>query len=117
MLTKRFDNFEVKVDGDGRTVTGYGSIFGNVDQGGDIVVSGAFQKSISSGRKPRMLWNHDSNTVIGVWTEFKEDAKGLRLEGKLADTAKGNEVKELIRIGAIDGLSIGYRRRCCATQA
>lgn len=108
MLTKHFNEFELKVEGDGRTITGYGSIFGNADLGGDIVAKGAFVESIKS-RKPKMLYQHDPNRVIGVWNSFKEDEKGLQLEGKLADTPLGNEIKELIRIEAVSGLSIGYK--------
>ena len=41
---------------------------------------------------------------------MEEDEKGLRVEGKLAlGTQRGKEVYELMKMGAIDGLSIGYK--------
>lgn len=110
METKSLDIFELKMDSTQEgVVIGYGSVFGNIDRGGDIVAKGAFTDSLASGRKPKMLFQHDPSDVIGVWTEATEDEKGLRVVGKLANTPKGNEVKELIKIGAIEGLSIGYR--------
>lgn len=106
---KSFEQFELKADGDGSTVTGYGAIFGNVDQGGDVIIEGAFAESLKTDRKIKMLWNHRPDQPIGLWTSIAEDEKGLKVEGKIADTPKGNEVKELIKMGAIDSLSIGYR--------
>jgi HK97 family phage prohead protease len=58
---------------------------------------------------PAMLWQHDSNEPIGVWTEMVEDSKGLRIKGKLAlDTTRGKEAHALLKMGALNGLSIGF---------
>lgn len=108
-IDHKFVSFEVKAEGEARTITGRGSVFGNVDRGGDIVAAGAFSESIASGRKVAMLWQHDAREVIGVWTAVKQDGEGLLLEGVLADTPRGNEVYALLKMGALDGLSIGYR--------
>ena len=92
--------------------SGYASIFGNKDLGNDVVVQGAFQKSIRAkgARKIKMLFQHDTKAPIGVYTKVREDAQGLYVEGKLAmQTQKGREVYELMKMGAIDGLSVGYR--------
>ena len=92
--------------------SGYASIFGNKDLGNDVVVQGAFQKSIRAkgARKIKMLFQHDTKQPIGVYTKVREDAQGLYVEGKLAmQTQKGREVYELMKMGAIDGLSVGYR--------
>ena len=92
--------------------SGYASIFGNKDLGNDVVVQGAFQKSIRAkgARKIKMLLQHDTKEPIGVYTKVREDAQGLYVEGKLAmQTQKGREVYELMKMGAIDGLSVGYR--------
>lgn len=100
---------EVKADAEG-VIEGYGSIFGNTDLGGDIVAKGAFTESLKSGRRPSMLFQHDPDRVLGVWDEVTEDEKGLRLKGRLAQkTALGGDVAELARMGAIDGLSIGFQ--------
>lgn len=86
---------------------GYGSVFNNMDQGRDIVLPGAFKGAVAS--KVKLLWQHDVRQPIGVYDELEEDEKGLRLKGRLAlKTAKGAEAYELLRMGAIDGLSIGF---------
>ena len=57
-----------------------------------------------------MLWQHDPNQPIGTWTVVREDKRGLYVEGKLAKgVAKASEVLELMRSGAVDGLSIGFK--------
>ncbi|WP_374290195.1 HK97 family phage prohead protease [Paenirhodobacter enshiensis] len=112
-------NLEFKLAGlDEATVTeegtfsGYASRFGIVDQGGDVVEPGAYTKSLASGRAPAMLWQHNPDIPIGIWTAVKEDATGLRVEGKLdLNTVKGSEAHSLLKMGAIKGLSIGYRTR------
>lgn len=94
------------------TFTGYASRFNVVDDGGDLVRPGAYAKSLAGGKSIKMLWQHDPNQPIGIWTSVTEDEKGLRVEGKLAlATAKGREVYELMKMGAIEGLSIGYRTK------
>lgn len=97
---------EVREDG---TFTGYGSVFGNVDAYGDIVEAGAFAKSIEK-KKPALLWQHDPTQPIGVWEEISEDKHGLLMRGRLliGKVAKATEARELLKAGAISGLSIGY---------
>lgn len=108
-IEHKFLRLAIKADEEG-AVEGYGSVSGNVDRGGDIVMAGAFTESLDEMGMPRMLWQHDMREVIGVWDEAVEDAKGLRLKGRLAlSTQKGREAHELIKMGAINGLSIGYR--------
>ena len=100
---------EFKAAKDG-TVEGYGAIFGNIDKGYDLVEAGAFADSLKGGVKVKMLWQHDPYNPIGVWDEVKEDDKGLWVKGRiLADVEKGREATALVKAGAIDGLSIGYR--------
>lgn len=108
-MERKFIPFDVKADENSREISGYGSVFGNVDLGGDIVIAGAFSKSIGSGRKVRMLFQHDTDKVVGAWTSVSEDENGLKVSGVLADTPRGNEIYQLLKMGAIDGLSIGYR--------
>jgi HK97 family phage prohead protease len=91
-------------------IAGYGSVFDNVDSGGDIVMRGAFKECIDSGKRPKMLWQHDPSQPIGAWDEMREDENGLYMAGRISKRAtKGAEVAELVKMGAIDGLSIGYR--------
>jgi len=114
METKHFDvGFEIKaVNADG-TVEGYGSVFGVKDSYADVIQKGAFVQSIKTHREsksmPALLWQHDASQPIGIWTEMSEDDNGLMLKGKLAmDTVKGKEAHALLKMGAINGLSIGF---------
>ncbi|MBV1864282.1 MAG: HK97 family phage prohead protease [Rhodobacteraceae bacterium] len=95
-------------------ISGYASVFGAADQGGDVVVKGAYGRSLmalaAGGRSVKMLWQHDPARPIGVWDEVREDKKGLWVKGRiLVDVQAGSEALALISAGAIDGLSIGYR--------
>ena len=95
---------------DGTIISGYASLFGKSDQGGDTVARGAYAASLTTGRSIKMLWQHDPAQPIGVWDEVHEDDKGLWVKGRLlTDVVKGREAASLIGAGAIDGLSIGYR--------
>ncbi|TWI38234.1 HK97 family phage prohead protease [Paracoccus sulfuroxidans] len=93
----------------GRNISGYGSVSGNVDSGGDVVMPGAFSESLKSGRKVKMLWNHNSDEPCGVWADIVEDERGLKVSGIISETARGKDVIALLKDGAIDSLSIGYR--------
>lgn len=99
---------------EGSVISGYASLFGKCDQGGDVVQTGAYAQSLSKitakGGSVKMLWQHDPAQPIGIWDEVREDAKGLWVKGRiLTDVAQGKEAAALIGAGAIDGLSIGYR--------
>lgn len=88
---------------------GYASVFNVVDQGLDSVQPGAFSKTLGR-RKVKMLWQHDTSQPIGVWDEIREDDKGLYVKGRcLPEVAKGAEALALMRAGALDSMSIGYR--------
>lgn len=102
---------------------GYGAVFGNVDAYGDVIEPGAFATylaDVKNGKQswPAMLLQHggwgmsaEDLTPIGVWTDLAEDGNGLKVSGKLADTPRGREIHQLMKMQprpAIDGLSIGY---------
>jgi HK97 family phage prohead protease len=104
----------VTVTADHVTVAGHASLWGAPDQGGDIVERGACAASLqrlrAEGSTVKMLWQHDPAQPIGIWDEVREDDRGLYVRGRiLADVEKGREAAALVRAGAIDGLSIGYR--------
>lgn len=99
------------VAGDG-TFSGYASLFGEVDLGRDAIEPGAFAASLvkRGAGGVRMLFQHDPAEVIGRWTVLREDERGLYVEGKLAtDVERAREVLALMKAGALDGLSIGFR--------
>jgi hypothetical protein len=104
---------EIRAVSDDGTIEGYGSVFGVRDDYDDIIAAGAFVDSLkahkASGTMPAMLWQHDADEPIGVWTEMTEDAKGLRVKGQLAlETVRGKEAHALLKLGALNGLSIGF---------
>lgn len=108
-MERKHLQLEWKADAEGQ-IEGYGSVFDVVDNGGDIVAAGAFKRSLASGRKVKMLLQHEASDVVGVWEEVAEDGQGLRVKGRLlTGVAKAREALELVRAGALDGLSIGYR--------
>lgn len=95
---------------DSGAIEGHGSIANNIDLGGDVVKSGAFQRTLaaSKGALP-ILFNHDPAEPIGVWEEMREDGKGLFVKGRLnMEVARAREIHALLKQGAIKGLSIGY---------
>lgn len=121
MAAKTLDfDFEVKEVTAAGNFTGYGSVYNIVDQGGDIVASGAFAESIatftSKGRMPSMLFGHQAGQLPpGAFQSVKEDAAGLWLDGNLAiDTQRGGDLHKLMKmkpVSAISGLSIGFVTR------
>jgi HK97 family phage prohead protease len=107
METKQL-NLEVKATDEG-IIEGYGSVFDVLDSYGDRIEVGAFAETIRK-RKPKMLWQHDMGDPIGAWDEVAEDAKGLLMRGRIAvKSTRGRDAVELVKAGAIDGLSIGFR--------
>tara|TARA_R110000851_G_scaffold312144_2_gene472627 strand:+ start:130 stop:963 length:834 start_codon:yes stop_codon:yes gene_type:complete len=91
---------------------GYGSIFNNTDLGNDVIVNGAFTKSIkkTGAKGVKLLYQHKTDMPIGVYESIEEDEKGLKVRGRLAmKTQAGRETYELMKMGALDGLSIGFR--------
>jgi len=101
----------IDADEDG-SFEGYASVFGNKDLGNDVIKQGAFAKSIYE-KKPRqikLLYQHKTDEPIGVIDSLEEDKRGLKIKGRLAmGTQKGKEVYELMKMGALDSMSIGYR--------
>lgn len=104
---------QIKAVGDDGMIEGYASVFGVIDNYDDVIAAGAFGQTLNehktAGTMPAMLWQHDSDSPIGVWTEMVEDANGLRVKGMLAlATERGKEAQALLKMGAINGLSIGF---------
>jgi len=100
--------FKIKAVSEDGLFSGYGSVFGVIDSYKEVVAPGAFAESLSQ-RTPALLWQHRSGEPIGVYSALREDQTGLYVEGKLAlKTARGAEAYELLKMGAISGLSIGF---------
>ena len=96
----------------GLMIQGYASLWGVADLNGDVVARGAFADSLkrTGAGGVRMLHQHESRAVIGVWDEIVEDGRGLFVRGRIADwSAEARYAQALSRAGALDGLSIGFR--------
>ena len=104
---------EIKTEGEAEgEFEGYASTFGNVDKGNDVVVNGAFRKSLRRRpyNKVKLLYQHRTDEPIGVFKGMREDENGLYVKGQLAmGTQKGREVYELMKMGALDAMSIGFK--------
>jgi HK97 family phage prohead protease len=103
--------FELKSLEDG-AFEGYASLFNREDLGHDDIAPGAFRESLLNrgAARIKMLFQHDPADPIGVWDEVREDARGLYVRGRLMTAvAKAREVLALMRAGALDGLSIGFK--------
>jgi uncharacterized protein len=100
---------------------GYASLFGQPDLGRDVVASGAFGDSLDrrgGASGIRLLWQHDPSQPVGVWSEIRQDRRGLYVRGALnLSVARGRELFALLQQGAVAGLSIGYRTEKAHTDA
>lgn len=118
--TRRGDTLDFDVrfaaDDDAGTFTGHAAVFGERNSFNEIVKPGAFARTLADhhtrGTRPPMLWSHRTDEIIGVWTSITEDERGLAVTGKLVtETARGREAHALLKAGALNGLSIGFRTR------
>lgn len=101
-------------EGAGVRFAGYASIFNRLDSGRDIVVPGAFQRTLGDAalRPLPLLWQHDPAQPIGLIEAMVEDRVGLRVIGALTTQAqRGADAAALLKAGALTGLSFGYRIR------
>ena len=89
-------------------IKGYGSYFGNKDSDNDVIVKGAYKKTIAeNGERVKYLYQHDMNQPIGKMTELYEDDKGLVFVAEIAKTQMGMDVVELMKSGVITENSVG----------
>jgi uncharacterized protein len=111
-LESKFTALDLKSITEDGAFEGYASLFNREDMGGDIVLPGAFTQSLATRGAAgiKLLFQHNPSEPIGVWHRIVEDARGLYARGRLMlDVARGREIHTLMRAGAIDGLSIGFR--------
>jgi HK97 family phage prohead protease len=94
------------------TIEGYASLFGEVDHARDMVMPGAFARTLRTRglRRIPMLFQHDPAEPIGIWQELREDMRGLYARGRLIpEVVRARELLALLKEGASDGLSIGFK--------
>lgn len=101
--------FEVKNLDEAGYIEGVAAGYGNVDFGNDRIMPGAFSRSITAKKAVPMLLYHKQDRPVGKWGSFAESDSGLVVEGKISTkTRDGGEAYELVKDGALAGLSIGY---------
>jgi HK97 family phage prohead protease len=104
------------LDADG-TFKGYASVFDVIDLDQDMIVKGAFKKTLSDWKKrkalPPVVWQHDFRNPVGPYKAMEEDDHGLAVEGLLLvdEVQKAREARALMKHKAVSGLSIGFITR------
>jgi len=102
------------MDTRGRTLTGYACVYGaeSRDLGGftETIRPGAFASVMDAD--VRALLNHDPNQVLGRTRagtlRLHDEQRGLRFEADLPDSPLGENVREAVRRGDIDGASFRF---------
>ncbi len=114
MPNMKFENIEAPITI--APIMGYASIYNVADTNNDIMAKTVFDKNISKKLIPptqshvKMLYQHKVDCPVGCWNEFKSDDKGLFVKGfLLLDAPMANEIYELLKGGALNGLSVGFK--------
>ena len=111
-MQKMTTSLELKsLDEQGR-FAGYASLFGNVDNQNDLMMCGAFTQTLAqkTPHEIKLLWQHQMDEPIGQIEKLFEDENGLYMEGRLLlSVQRAREAYDLVKLGALEGLSIGYR--------
>ena len=109
-------DLEIRQEGDGMTLRGYAAVFNSPSQPLpfiETIASGAFRDSLNSRNDVKLLWNHDTGTVLGSTRSgtltLSEDAHGLLVEASLPDTQAGRDAATLIKRGDVNAFSFGFR--------
>jgi HK97 family phage prohead protease len=109
-------DLEIRAEGDGMTLRGYAAVFNSPSQPlpfTETIAPGAFRASLGSNNDVKLLWNHDTGTVLGSTRAgtltLTEDAKGLLVEAHLPDTQAGRDAATLIKRGDVNAFSFGFR--------
>ena len=110
MITKSTDA-GIKASDTGGFV-GYAARFLNIDRQGDIILPGAFQKSIQEFMDSGglVLSDHENKTsaVIGTLNDATEDRSGLMVDVTFSATKAGQEIRTLLREKAVRKMSISF---------
>ena len=117
-IETRANHVELRAEGDGRTFSGYASVFNEPSLPlpfTEIVKPGAFKRSLQSRNRMMLLWNHDTSNPLASTRNgslvLTEDSKGLFVTATLPNTTLGNDIAELVRSGVVDAMSFGFSVR------
>lgn len=108
-------DFEIREEGDGMRFSGYAAVFNEPSQPlpfTERIAPGAFRRSLRARNDIKLLWNHDTGTVLGSsragTLSLVEDGKGLKVDALLPNTSAGRDASELLKRGDVDGMSFGF---------
>tara|TARA_R110002153_G_scaffold4024_3_gene19341 strand:+ start:2716 stop:4017 length:1302 start_codon:yes stop_codon:yes gene_type:complete len=108
-------DFEIRETQDGMFFEGYAAVFDSPSEPlpfTERIAPGAFIRSLKSRNDVKILWNHDTGSVLGSTRagtlKLTEDARGLRVEASLPNTTVGRDAAELLKRGDIDSMSFGF---------
>ena len=90
---------------------GYAAVFDWPDEGGDVILPGAFARTLANGEAVPLLLQHKKGVVAGSIERLAEDGRGLQVIARIGDDATGEAAKRLMKQGKLNGLSFGYRVR------
>jgi HK97 family phage prohead protease len=102
---------ETKLSADRRKFEAYASTFGNIDSDQDIILPGAFTKTIAEAfpaKKIKVLWQHNWSQPIGLPTVMQQDSTGLFTETELGRSTLARDAANDVEDGIVDRLSIGF---------
>ena len=120
-------SFQPKVKDQDGTFEGLGAVFEEVHPTSSMLLSpewkdrilpGSFKRTLSEHKKnqtmPAMLYMHERGNLVGAWKDMEEVKDGLFNAGQVAKSAhtpQGTNLLELMRMGGLTGLSIGFKVR------
>ena len=119
-MTDHLDlSFRFAAPDEAGTFSGLAAIHAEPNSYGETIKLGAFRRTLAeharAGTRPLMLRDHDPRAIVGVWDRIEETDKGLAVTGRfIRETAGGAEAYALVKAGAVNGLSIGFRARAAA---
>jgi HK97 family phage prohead protease len=110
------DKFEVREDADGMRLEGYAALFNSRSEnlGGftETINPGAFRSSLKARNDIKLLWNHNSDIVLGSTRAgtmtLTEDERGLRVSALLPNNTAGRDARESIARRDVTGFSFGF---------
>ena len=107
--------FEVRETDEGMQFSGYAAVFESDSEPLPFIeriASGAFKGSLRNRNDIKLLWNHDTASVLGSTRagtlRVTEDARGLYVDADLPNTSTGRDARELIGRGDVDSMSFGF---------
>jgi len=112
-LVAQVKQMAVSDDGPGE-ISGYASVYGNVDLQDDVVERGAFDRTIAhwaagKSKVPLIDWHGDSlSRLIGSVAELKSTQVGLWFRAQFSSDPEAQSARRKAKEGHLTGVSIGY---------